>query len=102
MSGGSFDYVCYKVEDERILTALSDVRNVETYLRSISKHDAADEVLLFIKEVETHQRRLAVIGKRISFLLRAAEWTCSGDTSDTYIDNEYKELMGIKPQEAAQ
>ena len=96
MSGGAFNYVCYKVEDEQILTALSDVCDVENYLRGIGKHDAADEVLAFIKEVETHQRRLAVIGKRISPLLRAAEWTCSGDSGETYIDNEYKALMGLK------
>lgn len=96
MSGGSFNYVCYKVEDEQILTVLSDMRDVEIYLRSIDKHDAADEVLSFIKEVETHQRRLAVIGKRISPLLHAAEWTCSGDTGEDAIDTAYQVLMGIE------
>lgn len=82
MSGGSFDYVCFKVEENQVLSALPDLRDLETYLRAIEKHAAADEVLIFIKEVETHQRRLAVIGARIKSLLKATEWCASGDSGE--------------------
>ncbi len=101
MSGGSFNYACFKVEDSEIFSALSDVRDIENYLRAFQKHDAADEVLFFIKEVETHQRRLAVIGKRISELLRAAEWVASGDSNLTAVDSAYQLLFG-PPEEAGQ
>lgn len=99
MSGGSFNYVCFKVEGSEILTVTDDVRAVENFLRVYGKHDAADEVLRFLNEVETHQRRLAVIGERISPLLKAAEWTASGDSSPEAIDAEYFKLMGIEPPE---
>lgn len=95
MSGGSFNYVCYKVEDDEILLALPDLRDLETYLRTINKHDAADEVLIFIREVETHQRRLAVIGTRIKSLLKATEWCASGDSGEDGIDYAYRDLMGL-------
>jgi hypothetical protein len=98
MSGGSFDYVCFKVEDSDILSSLDDVRKVEDYLRKIEKHDAADEVLMFIKEVETHQRRLRVIGSRIAPVLKAAEWVCSGDSGNDAIDNAYNYLMGLNKE----
>lgn len=95
MSGGSFDYVCFKVEENQVLSALPDLRDLETYLRAIEKHAAADEVLIFIKEVETHQRRLAVIGARISPLLKATEWCASGDSGKDGIDYAYRDLMGL-------
>lgn len=97
MSGGSFNYACFKVEDSGIFAALQDVRDIEAYLRAYSKHDAADEVLLFIKEVETHQRRLSILGARISGILKATEWAASGDSGLDEIDREYFELMGMKP-----
>lgn len=95
MSGGSFDYVCFKVEDSEVFSALTDLRRVEDYLRAINKQDAADEVLIYIREVETHQRRLAVIGKRIAPLLKATEWEASGDSDKDGIDYAYRELMGL-------
>lgn len=93
MSGGSFNYVCFKVEESEILSALPDLRDLENYLRVMGKHDAADEVLIFIREVETHQRRLAVIGRRISPILKAAEWYASGDSGADGIDEAYRALM---------
>lgn len=100
MSGGSFNYACYKVDDDEIFRAMADVRDIESYLRTIGKHDAADEVLVFIKEVETHQRRLAVIGNRISPLLKATEWERSGDWGVEPIDNAYYDLMGMNKEQS--
>lgn len=97
MSGGSFDYVHFKVIDSQVLSALPDIRAAEEALRTYGKHDAADEVLRYIREVETHQRRLEVIGERIAPLLKAIEWTVSGDTGISYVDKEYFKLMGMEP-----
>lgn len=97
MSGGSFNYACFKVEDGEVFQAMDDVRGIEEYLRAHGKHDPADEVLKYIKEVETHQRRLEVIGKRIAPLLKAVEWTASGDTGMDLVYAEYFKLMGMTP-----
>lgn len=96
MSGGSFNYACFKVEDNQVFDAISDIRAIENYLRRIDQHDAADEVLLYLAELETHQRRLAVLGRRIAPLLQAAEWVCSSDWSLNTINDEYRKLMGLE------
>jgi hypothetical protein len=81
----------------KFFQAMNDVRGIESYLRTVGAHDAADEVLKFINEVETHQRRLAVIGARIAPLLKATEWWVSCDTSESGVDQEYFKLMGMTP-----
>jgi hypothetical protein len=73
------------------------VRGIEEFLRRVGGHEAADEVLQFIKEVETHQRRLEVIGTRIAPLLKAAEWYASGDSGISGVNAEYFKLMGMTP-----
>ena len=99
MSGGSFNYACFKVAGSEIFQAMEDVRGIEDYLRRYEKHDAADEVLRFIKEVETHQRRLAVIGERIAPILKATEWAASGDSGIDAVDTAYFNLMGMDKKE---
>ena len=93
MSGGSFDYVCFKVEDNHVFDAIPNLRDLENYLRRIDQHDAADEVLLYLAELETHQRRLMVLGHRIAPLLKATEWVCSSDWSLNAINDAYRDLM---------
>lgn len=95
MSGGSFNYVCFKVEDNHVFDAIPDLRDLEGFLRRIDQHDAADEVLLYLAELETHQRRLMVLGKRIAPLLKATEWVSSGDRSLSAINESYRDLMGL-------
>lgn len=100
MSGGSFNYAYIKADDPtELLDGLDDYRAIEAWLRENKRHDAADEVLKFVLACETAQRRLAVMGKRISGILWAAEWTASGDTSIGAVDNEFAKIDST--QEAA-
>ena len=79
MSGGSFEYACFAVEEWSSFSKLDQVREIENYLRSNGEHEAADEVYQFILFIETVQRRLDVQTKRIKDILFAAEWWASGD-----------------------
>ncbi len=93
MSGGSFEYVCDDVTDERILNASPKLKAVEEYLRMYGKHDIADEVLRFRLDVETHQRILMAMGARIAPLLKAAEWWASGDWGEDDTDSTWQEFL---------
>lgn len=94
MSGGFFNYAYLTVTDNvDMFSKLGEVRDIENWLRTCDMQDEADEVLLYIKEMETHQRRLMVIGQRIAGLLEAVEWQASGDGAD--IHAEYLKLMGL-------
>jgi hypothetical protein len=94
MSGGSFNYACFKVGDSEIFKALGDIKGIERYLRSIGKQEAADEVFRFVLECEVAQRRLNIMGDKISELLRAAEWVASSDYGVEAIDRAYDEYVG--------
>lgn len=96
MSGGSFNYVCHDVTDaSQIFSKLYEVQRVEEWLRDNQKHDAADEVLLYLREMQTHERRVEAIGRRIENLLHAVEWTASGDTNIESVDIAWAKLMGL-------
>jgi hypothetical protein len=91
MSGGSFDYVCFKLTDGRVVQALPMLREMEIYLRAMRKHEAADELLLGIMRIETASRRLDVVGKHLYALAYAAEWWNSGDWDEDQFDKEFQE-----------
>lgn len=96
MSGGSFNYVCFSSEDAtEIFGKMDDVRGIEEWLRANERHDAADEILLYIKEMETHRRRIEAIGKRLSGLMQSVEWTASSDTGIESVDLEWSKLSGL-------
>jgi len=95
MSGGSFNYVCFKLEDEsQIFAALDDLRDMESYLRQRGKHEAADEIQSAILKLETAQRRALRIGKHIFDLAYATEWWASGDWDDKGIEEALNEMSG--------
>lgn len=98
MSGGSFNYVCYKLNDEadQVIQALPELREMETWLRSRNKHEAADEILRGIMRIETAQRHLEVIGNHLHKLTRAAEWWCSCDWGEDDFDETWKSYLGEK------
>lgn len=96
MSGGSFDYAYHSAEDctkilcEHFHETLEDI---EKYLRAHGKHDAADEVLSYRKDLEMHARHLLKLGNRISLLLQATEWWASCDTSEETFDKQWHTFM---------
>jgi hypothetical protein len=94
MSGGHYNYACFKTDEpSEALSALEDFKEMERDLRQIGKHDAADEVYDYVLELETCQRHLRRRGKRIYELLRAVEWSFSGDTGPEHIDEAYAALL---------
>lgn len=93
MSGGSFNYACFKVQSSDVFEGVDDFKAIERWLRENNRHLAADEVYKFILEVETARHRLDVIGARIAGILQAAEWTQSGDAGVEYVDAEYDKLV---------
>jgi len=101
MSGGSFEYVYQYITDASdAFGRLHLICDIEQWLRSHNRHDAADEVAVYLLEMETHQRRVETIGKRISPLLKSVEWAASMDTTIEDVDQTYWKLMGMEPPAA--
>lgn len=95
MSGGSFDYLCFKMDSaSKLLDALHTIREMESYLREIDRHDAADEFARLALDLETHKRRIEVMGKRLYDLAKAVEWERDDDVGIDAIDKAWSELLG--------
>jgi hypothetical protein len=84
MSGGSFNYVCFKLDGDGsdVAQSLPDLRDMEQCLRDLGKHEAANEILRGIIKIETAINRLTVVGSHLAPLAKAAEWWQSGDTDE--------------------
>lgn len=93
MSGGSFNYVCYKLSDDlRIFSALDDLRDMEDYLRALGKIDAADELGKAVKQLENLQQQVLRVGMNIYDLTRAVEWWVSADGDEEDIQEALEEM----------
>ncbi len=93
MSGGSFNYVAFKVQDDNPFEALHDLKAMEQWLREKGKHDAADEILKLILMIETAERRINVMVKRIYDILHGAEWWGSSDWGEEQFDKVVTKVL---------
>lgn len=92
MSGGSFNYFCFK-ENGEALQHLEDLRALEQYCRETGNHLAANECFRYLLFLESTKHRLEVYHERMAELLRAVEWAASGDGNETGIRYAYEELL---------
>ena len=94
MSGGSFDYLYLDLEDtEKILDTPQRLREMEEYLRERKKHEIADEILRFRLDVETHVRRLMIMGRRLRHVVHAVEWWASSDWGEDQVDSVWHRFL---------
>lgn len=97
MSGGSFNYLCYKVTDlqsNTLYSLLYEAKQMEARLRETCKHDAADEIQAYCLSLETAIRRLETQGKYLSDLMHAVEWWQSSDYGPERVDEAMSRLIG--------
>ena len=97
MSGGSFEYVCFKLEDENeIFKSLPQLERMVSYLHDRGKHEAADEIHKIKLQLETLQHRALVVGGYIKDLAYACEWWASGDWGEETFDETWKEHVNVR------
>jgi hypothetical protein len=92
MSGGSFNYFCFKDNGEQ-LKYIEELRGMEQYCREIGNRLAADECFRYLLFLESIQHRLDVYQSRMYGLLHAIEWVASGDSKKEAIERAYNELI---------
>jgi hypothetical protein len=96
MSGGSFNYLCFKTDSGEIfdLVNIEQLGKMEAYLRGLGYALAADEVYKFKLEIETARRHIEIMGERLHPLLYATEWCASGDSGQAGIEKAMDKLLG--------
>lgn len=95
MSGGSFNYLCYKqiheLFDEENLVELE---NMATSLIELGHKDAAQELLNMKYTIEQSLVRVETMKGRLHEVMHAVEWYVSGDRSKEAVAEAVKAYRG--------
>jgi len=94
MSGGSYNYICFKTDIEELVPHLSDLENMADRLESLDAEDAAKETLELKAIIRQSQIRVEVLAQRMSALWRAVEWMDSGDSGMKEVEAQLKRYRG--------
>ena len=84
MSGGSYDYLCFKNSDE-VLNELEQLRNMRDRLNGLGYTDIAQATQSVIGLIEQYRTIMDDKIERIQDIWKAIEWADSGDTSESEI-----------------
>ncbi|AMO25936.1 hypothetical protein Blue_113 [Bacillus phage Deep Blue] len=95
MSGGSFNYLCYKqihelFDEENLI----ELENMATSLIELGHKDAAQELLNMKYTIEQSVVRVEVMKERLHDVMHAVEWHVSGDRSKEAVAEAVKEYRG--------
>lgn len=94
MSGGSFEYLYLKADNEEIFSyaALVQLEAMEAYLKAIGKEDAAKVIGQYKDAIVGVRDRVFEYGEKLRTLLHNVEWQASGDYGMDAIDKAIAEL----------
>ncbi len=104
MSGGSFDYLYSKLDDEQICKAstVDYLEIMEAFLRKQGKHEPANELLKLKLEIETQINRLKIMGTRLVDVVHDAEWWASYDIGEEEFDKTWAKFIGHSEESIVQ
>ena len=80
MSGGSFDYLCYKDVSE--LMNSSNIANLESMVQHLQEYgyeDIARDTQRLIEYIQSASIRIEVLSENLNDVFHAVEWHESGD-----------------------
>ena len=80
MSGGSFNYLCWK-EISELMANRDTLTSMADRLLEMGYKDAAKETLKFLYTLEQAETRLETMRERLEEVWKAVEWFDSGDWS---------------------
>lgn len=90
MSGGSFDYLCYKGELEEILTHRYELNKMIERLTELGYKDAAKEAEKMLLTLDQFETRFEAMWERLQNIFWAVEWMDSGDTGIEEVNKQIK------------
>ena len=91
MSGGSFNYLCWKDPHTDSWEISEQLGYMESSMRAGGYHDIADELFKYKLELDSALHRLEIMHKRLEGVMHAYEWWQSCD----YGEGQFKEVVEI-------
>ena len=92
MSGGSYDYLCYKDLFE-LNSHREELNRMRDRLVELGHLDAAKETESIILTLDSFKVRMVSRLERLKEVWRAVEWLDSGDSGKDYVDEAVKEYQ---------
>ncbi len=97
MSGGSFDYLCFRDASDLLASERKVQEMADALAKSGYADDAAKETQALLLEIRAARNRLQASIDRLAPVWKAMEWWGSCDTSE---DDFKKALAGYRGEEA--
>lgn len=80
MSGGSFDYLCYKDVPELMEpSGISELESMIQHLQEYGYEDIARDTQRLIEYIQSASIRIEVLSENLNGVFHAVEWHESGD-----------------------
>lgn len=80
MSGGSFDYLCYKDVPELMEpSGISELESMVQHLQEYGYEDIARDTQRLIEYIQSASIRIEVLSENLNGVFHAVEWHESGD-----------------------
>lgn len=101
MSGGSFNYLYSKIEDDPIgWSTLESLENMADWLREQNHPASAELVRIHSALSEISDRLFRLVQNNCEFreLLKAAEWWCSNDIGQDDFERAWHKYQSAAPK----
>jgi len=82
MSGGSFDYLCYKDPATDVYALISGLKDMEESMRGDGYHYIANELFKYRLMIETYINRASIVQGKLESVMHAYEWWKSCDSDE--------------------
>lgn len=94
MSGGSYDYLCYK-DNSDIANEVVNIERMAKRLDELGFPDAAKETLEIIPTINSHKTEIENKVQRLKGVWKAVKWLDSNDSGIEYVNDEIKEYRDL-------
>jgi thymidylate synthase len=90
MSGGSFDYLCWKEPCDVDLDLLD---TMEKDMRSENQNEAANEIFKYKLKIDLYKEELEKLRQRLEAVMHDWEWYRSGDSDINRFKKSVNEML---------
>lgn len=98
MSGGSWNYLCYKDIDELMNGSSTELlQDMADRLNSAGFEDVAKDTQRLVEYIKSASIRIETLFEALSPVFKAIEWFDSGDWGEETLNNEILKYRNVRP-----
>lgn len=97
MSGGSYNYLSFKIEDDPLNADQQLVTAMAERLAGLGYHDAARETYDALFDIRATRARFEARTRRLGEVWRQVEWMDSGDSGPEHVAAEVEKYRSATP-----